>query len=118
MSSGPVRRGAFFCALIDPSHDIAGFVLDWIRALAARLERLEVVALEVVDQAGADLPENVRVHSLGKERGYARPRLLLQSQLALARALARADFLFCHMMPVYALVSAPLCRIRNIPLLL
>lgn len=118
MSPGRIRRGAIFCVLIDPEHDIAGFVLDWIRALAARLERLEVVALEVADQAGAGLPENVRVHSLGKEKGFSRPRLLLQSQIALARALARADFLFCHMMPVYALVSAPLCKARGIPLLL
>ena len=118
MSFSKVRRGAFFCVLIDPGHDIAGFVLDWIRALAARLERLEVVALEVADQAGAGLPENVRVHSLGKEKGLSRPRLLMNSQTALSRALSRADFLFCHMMPVYALVSAPLCRAKGIPLML
>ena len=115
---GPVRRGAIFCVLIDPEHDIAGFVLDWIRALAAKLDSLEVVALEVRDLAGAGLPPNVRVHSMGKEKGYARPRLLLNSQRALVKALDRADFLLCHMMPVYALVSAPLCRLKKKPLIL
>ena len=118
MESEPVRQGALFCVLIDPEHDIAGFVLDWIRALAARLERLEVIALEVRDLAGANLPPNVRVHSLGKEKGYFRPRLFLNSQRALVKALDRADFLLCHMMPVYALVSAPLCRLKKKPLIL
>ena len=118
MKPATVRRGAIFCVLIDPAHDIAGFVLDWIRALAAKLEHLEVIALEVVDLAGADLPGNVRVTSLGKEKGFGRLRLLLNSQRAVNRALSRADFLLCHMMPVYALVSAPLCRIRKKPLLL
>ena len=115
---GPIRRGAIFCVLIDPEHDIAGFVLDWIRALAARLDSLEVVALEVRDLAGAALPPNVQVHSMGKEKGYARPRLLLNSQRALVKALDRADFLLCHMMPVYALVSAPLCWLKKKPLIL
>lgn len=118
MKAGPIRRGAFFCVLIDPEHDIAGFVLDWIKALAAKLERLEVIALEVVDLAGANLPGNVSVTSLGKEKGYGRLRLLLNSQKAVNRALSKADFLFCHMMPVYALVGAPLCRIKKKPLLL
>ncbi len=118
MESEPVRQGALFCVLIDPEHDIAGFVLDWIRALAARLERLEVIALEVRDLAGANLPPNVRVHSLGKEKGYSRPWLFLNSQRALVKALDRADFLLCHMMPVYALVSTPLCRFKKKPLIL
>jgi len=112
-------RAAFFCVLVDPADDIAGFILDWIRALAARLESLEVVVLE--DRTAArpvDLPANVRLHSLGKEKGSGRARLLLASQVALGRALGRADFLLCHMMPLYALVSWPLCRLRGRPLFL
>ncbi len=110
-------RGAFFCVLIDPNDDIAGFIVDWIKALAGRLESLDVIALENRARP-VDLPANVRLLSLGKERGLSRPRLFLNSQRALARALKRADFLLCHMMPVYALVAAPLCRFKSKPLLL
>jgi len=112
-------RGAFFCITIDPADDVAGFIIDWIRTLAARLESLEVIVLE---DHSADLktplPSNVRVLPLGKERGYRRPRLFANTQRALGQALGRADFLFCHMMPLYALVAAPLCRLRGKPLLL
>ncbi len=108
-------RGAWFCQKIDPDDDLLGFSLDWIAAMAARLERLDVIALEA---RPADLPRNVRVFSLGKEKGHGRLRRLLASQRALARTMSRADFLLCHMMPVYTLVSAPVCRLKGKPLLL
>ncbi|MBW1711891.1 MAG: glycosyltransferase family 4 protein [Deltaproteobacteria bacterium] len=113
-----MARAAIFCVLIDPGHDIAGFVLSWIKGLARRVDSLEVIALEVVDAQGAGLPANVRLTSLGKEKGFGRPRLLVNSQRAVWRAMDRADFLLCHMMPVYALAAGPICRLKGKPLLL
>ena len=111
-------RAAFFCYLIDPESDITGFILDWIRALASQVESLEVIALEVKDPASAGLPANVRLHSLGREKGYGRGRLFFNSQRVVNLALGRADFVLCHMMPLYAILAAPLCRLRRKPLFL
>jgi glycosyltransferase involved in cell wall biosynthesis len=109
-------RGAFFCVTVDPADEgTAGFVLDWIRVMAARLDSLDVIALETHP---ATLPSNVRVLSLGKEMGLNRPRLFINSQKHLLTALDRADFLFCHMMPLYVLVSMPVARLRSKPIIL
>ncbi len=107
-------RGAFFCITLDPADDIAGFVLDWAATLAAKLESLDVICLEDRrrDRPGL-LPDNARVWSLGKERGLGRARMFWAAQRALAAALGRADFVLCHMMPVYALTAWPLCRLKG-----
>jgi len=118
MSPGPVRRAAFFCVLIDPEHDIAGFVMDWISALAGRLDSLEVIALETTPRGVAALPANVRLHPLGKEKGYGRGRILANAVRAAGRALGPAEFILCHMMPVYALAAWPAGLVRRKPLFL
>lgn len=112
-------RGAFFCVLIDPADDIAGFVIDWIRGLAARLDHLDVIALE--DRRAerpVDLPANVTVHSLGKENGRNRLAELAASQKILSRVMGRTDFLLCHMMPIYAVAAGPWAKLYKKPLLL
>lgn len=106
-------RGIWFSQKIDPADDLLGFVCDWVSALAARLDGLDVIALEAHP---ADLGENVRVFSLGKEQGAGRAGYLLQSQRALLSRLGRADFVLCHMIPLYALISAPLAKLTRTPL--
>ena len=55
------------CAqVVDREHATLGFFHEWIEALATTADQVEVIALEV---GAYDLPEHVRVHSLGKESG-------------------------------------------------
>ena len=55
---------------VDQGDAALGFFLRWIEELAKHYERIEVIALKVGHYS---LPKNVRVHSLGKEKG--RPAL-------------------------------------------
>jgi glycosyltransferase involved in cell wall biosynthesis len=94
---------------VDPRADLLGFVPGWIRALAARIERLCVMAGRV---APCTLPENVDVMSLGKESGKGRLGRLGRFLLGLREAVKRhrVDVIFAHMNPEYAIAAAPLTR--------
>ncbi len=90
---------------VDPEHDVLGFTVDWITALAEHVERLTVLTAY---EGSHDLPENVSVRSYGKERGFAKPRRVMEFQrhcLALRRE--GIDSVFAHMIPQYVLASWP-----------
>ena len=53
---------------VDSGDPILGFFHRWIEEFAKHTERIEVICLREGFHA---LPANVRVHSLGKERGAA-----------------------------------------------
>ncbi|MCC6738489.1 MAG: glycosyltransferase family 4 protein [Planctomycetia bacterium] len=94
---------------VDPHADLLGFVPTWIRALAARVDALYVLAGRV---APCNLPANVEVASLGKESGAGRLTRLSRFIRALKEAVGtkKADVVFAHMNPEYAIAAAPLSR--------
>lgn len=93
---------------IDPGADLLGFVPGWIRALAARVETLLVLAGRV---APCELPGNVEVLSLGKESGKGRLARLSRFVAGLKQARKRdVDVVFAHMNPEYAIAAAPLSK--------
>lgn len=102
---------------VDSGDWLLGFAHGWIGALAhhPRIERVEVVCLELGPH---DLPPNVRIHSMGKERGYGRVRRLLEAQRAIRSAICEVDVALAHMVPRYALVAAPWAKLRGVPLVL
>jgi glycosyltransferase involved in cell wall biosynthesis len=102
---------------IDREDWLAGFAHGWVAALAAhpRIERVEVICLEL---GAYDLPGNVRVTSMGKERGAGRLRELLTAQRTIARAIRHVDVIFAHMIPRYALIAAPWAKLFGVPLVL
>ena len=79
--------------LVDP---ILGFFHRWIEKFAHHFERVEVIALEVREH---NLPANVSVHSLGKEKGYG--RLHRAIFYILYSIFLRYDAVFVHMNPEY-----------------
>ncbi|HLY27204.1 MAG TPA: glycosyltransferase family 4 protein [Aggregatilineales bacterium] len=105
-------RIGMFVQQVDERDWLRAFTLDWIRALAARVEHVEVITLE---QGKATLPANVAVHSMGKEHGYGRGRELLEYYRALGRIIRRVDVLFCHMTPRYTWLATPLAAIFRKP---
>jgi glycosyltransferase involved in cell wall biosynthesis len=64
--------------------------------------------------------ENVRVYSVGKEKGYSEPRRAIEFYRILIHLLLqhRYDACFAHMMPLFAVMAAPLLRLRKVPILL
>ena len=109
-----IPRLVFVTQLMDPADPVLGFSVGWMRALAARCERLVVIANEV-RHVPADL--NAEVLSLGKERGARRSARLARYLGHLERVLWRghADALFAHMCPQYLNAAAPLLALHRVP---
>ncbi|MFL5919003.1 MAG: glycosyltransferase family 4 protein [Gaiellaceae bacterium] len=106
-----MHRLVFLTQAVDPAHPALAATIPKLRALAARVDELVVVAQSA---DGADLPANVDVRTFGAS---SRPARALRFERELARALP-GDAVVAHMIPAYVLLAAPLVRPRRIPLVL
>jgi glycosyltransferase involved in cell wall biosynthesis len=106
-----MRRLIFLTQAVDPAHPALAATIPKIRALAARVDEVVVLAQSA---DGRDLPDNVEVRTFG---AASRPGRLVHFERELVRALP-GDAVVAHMIPVYVLLAAPLVRPRRIPLLL
>lgn len=106
-----MRRLVFLTQAVDPAHPALAATIPKIRALAARVDELVVLAQSA---AATELPANVEVRTFGNSSRLGR---LARFERELARALPAAAVV-AHMIPVYVLLAAPLVRPRRIPLLL
>ncbi|MBI3181716.1 MAG: glycosyltransferase family 4 protein [Myxococcales bacterium] len=104
-----------FNLLMDADDPVLGFASGWVRSLAARCSRVEVLTMRAGRVA---VPENVVVHSVGKEHGYSEPRRALNFYRFLWKVLRQDGIYGCfsHMMPVFSALGGPLLRARGIPL--
>lgn len=103
----------FVTQQVDAAHPTLGAAEAMVRALAARVDELVVLA----SSATGDLPSNVRA------RTYAAPTQALRGarfELELAKEIVRGkpSALLAHMSPIYALLAAPLLRPLRVPVLL
>jgi glycosyltransferase involved in cell wall biosynthesis len=101
------RRLVFVTQQVDPGHPALAATVPMIRALAARLDEVVVLADRVVP---GTLPENCRSLSFGARTRLGRG---LRFEAALARELIRRPrprAVLAHMCPIYAVLSAPLAR--------
>jgi glycosyltransferase involved in cell wall biosynthesis len=108
-----MTRFVFITQVVDPDHPALGATVAKIRALSARVDEVVVLALEGVPDA---LPGNCRLLTFG---GTSRPaRVVRFSSSMTAACRSRPVAVLAHMAPVYAVLAAPWCRPRRIPLLL
>lgn len=92
---------------VDPASPVLGATVDKLRALAARVDELVVLADSAV--AGA-LPENCSFRPFHASRRAGRG---VRFETALARELSRRPrpaAVLAHMCPIYAVLAAPLAR--------
>jgi glycosyltransferase involved in cell wall biosynthesis len=100
---------------IDRDDPVLGFFCRWVEEFAKHFERIEVIALKV---GKYELPDNVRVHSLGKEHG--RPLFGALTYIARFKLLAwrlRHDYdaAFVHMNQEYVLVYGLVWKLLGKP---
>ncbi len=97
---------------LDRDHPVLAQTVDLAEALASRLDRLDVCAREARWDA---LPGNatVRTFDAGSRAGR-----VVAFERALAASLPGADGVLVHMVPQFALLAAPLTRVRRVPLAL
>jgi glycosyltransferase involved in cell wall biosynthesis len=96
---------------LDPDHPVLAQTVDLVRALSARVDELAVVARDVQWE---EIPANVSVRTFD-ETGKLRRGLAFERSLA--AALSGADAVFVHMVPEFAVLAAPLARLRRAPIL-
>lgn len=90
---------------VDIQDPILGFFCRWIEEFAKHAERVEVICLR---EGEYRLPGNVRVHSLGKERGVSRVRYMVRFYAHIWRLRHDYDAVFVHMNPEYVLLGSAL----------
>jgi glycosyltransferase involved in cell wall biosynthesis len=103
----------FATQVVDPDDPILGATIPMIRALSERVDEVVVLADRAVEGV---LPANCRVHLFGADKKVARGRLFTS---ALRHELdPKPIAVVAHIVPLYAILSAPLVRSRRIPLIL
>ncbi|MDI6854148.1 MAG: glycosyltransferase family 4 protein [Deltaproteobacteria bacterium] len=108
-------RLLWFNLATDLDDPILGFTSAWIRAVARRVEAVHVITM----RAGRlEFPENVRVYSVGKEKGYSESRRVLEFYRHLRGIIKYQgiEACFSHMIPIFSIMAAPLLKVRGIPL--
>jgi glycosyltransferase involved in cell wall biosynthesis len=97
---------------LDPAHPALAQTLDLVRALAGRVDELAVVTR---DTRWDDPPANIRIRTFD---AGSRAGRTLAFERAVAAGSAGADAVLVHMVPQFALLAAPVARVRRVPLLL
>ncbi|MES1246181.1 MAG: glycosyltransferase [Actinomycetota bacterium] len=106
-----MRKLVFCTQRLDAEDPVLAATVPMVRALAARVDDLVVLC----DTARSEVAGNVRVHEFGAPSQLQRGARFEQ---ALARELRGCDGVVAHMVPLYAVLAAPLVRPRGIPLVL
>jgi len=108
-----MRRLIFATQRLDPDDPVLAATVPMVRALAARVDELVVLCDTAVPGA---VPPNVRVHEFGAATQAQRGAKFVA---ALARELRQRPVgVVAHMVPLYAVLAAPLVRPLRIPLVL
>ena len=100
---------------VDPASPVLGATVAKLRALAARVDELVVLADSAVEGV---LPTNCRVHLFNSRLRVGRG---LRFESALTRELTRGPkpaAVLAHMCPIYAVLAAPVARPLGVDVLL
>lgn len=109
-------RLLLFNLATDMDDPILGFTTQWIQALAEKAEFIHIITMRM---GRIDVPENVRVYSVGKEKGHSEPRRAMEFYRHLFRILRndQIDVCFSHMIPIFTILAAPVLKAKGIPVI-
>jgi glycosyltransferase involved in cell wall biosynthesis len=99
----------------DADDPVLAFATEWLNRIARLYDHVDVITMRAGRLAVAD---NVRVYSVGKERGYSEARRAAEFYRLLTSLVMRRRYIACfaHMMPLFAAMSAPLVKAAGIRL--
>ncbi len=93
---------------VDSTDPVLGFFVRWIEELSKRIEGIEVICLK---EGKHTLPTNVRVHSLGKEKGVSKAGYVFNFYRHVLRLRNDYDVVFVHMNQEYVLIAGWLWKL-------
>lgn len=102
-----------FNLAVDAEHVTLAFGLRWIEALARRYDYVDVITMTTGQH---ELPPNVTVWSVGRERGYPEWLRALRFYWLIWRIMRarRISVVFTHMIPVFAVLFWPVARLTGL----
>lgn len=108
------RRLLLFNLRTDADDHILGFTTRWIQALAQHYDAVDVLTMHAGRIA---VPANVRVYSVGREKGFSPLRRLLNFYAILLRLLLTRRYTACfaHMMPLFAALGGGFLTLFRVP---
>lgn len=92
----------FITQKVDKNDDVLGVYHEWTRAFA---EKAKLVLAICLFKGEHDLPNNVKVLSLGKEKGKSRLKYILNFYKYIWRERKNYDSVFVHMNPEYVILG-------------
>ncbi|MEK7144802.1 MAG: glycosyltransferase family 4 protein [Patescibacteria group bacterium] len=96
--------------VVDAKDPILGFFVRWLEEFSKHAEQIEVVCLK---EGTHSLPANVRVHSLGKEKGVSRMKYIFNFYTYIWELRQQYDTVFVHMNPEYLLLGGLFWRLAG-----
>ena len=100
---------------VDKNDPILGFFHRWIQEFASQIEQVTVIGQFVGEY---DLPSNVIVKSLGKEKGKSRMGQILQFWKYQKELRSEYDVVLVHMTPIWVVLGQRLWKKFNKPVYL
>ncbi|PIR84905.1 hypothetical protein COU16_00085 [Candidatus Kaiserbacteria bacterium CG10_big_fil_rev_8_21_14_0_10_47_16] len=94
--------------VVDQNDPVLGFFHRWIEEFAKHYEQVHVICLREGTHA---LPENVTVHSLGKEAGKGKLTYIFRFYSYIWKLRKEYDAVFVHMNQIYVLLGWPLWKV-------
>lgn len=88
---------------VDKNDQLLGFFIDWISGFAQKFRQITILCLE---RGKFNLPENVKVISLGKDGGVPKLFWLLNFYAYLFRHGSQYDAVFVHMNPIWVVLGS------------
>lgn len=89
---------------VDENDDLLGFFVDWIREFSKHFNKVFVITLA---KGAHNLPANVEIHSLGKEKNSSKLYRLITFYKLLITLIPKSDGVFAHMSPIFVIASWP-----------
>ncbi len=94
--------------VLDRDDPVFGFFHQWVEKLAQQFDKVSVIALA---EGSYDLPSNVSVYSLGKEKGSPKIFRALKFYRLLFTLVPESSGILAHMSPVFAVASWPVAAL-------
>lgn len=98
-----MRELLFITQKVDKDDDLLGVYHEWIKVLSGQIKKISVICLY---RGKVELPENVKVHSLGKEAGKSRLKYLFNFYKYIWQLRCEYDAVFVHMNPEYIFLAS------------